>query len=225
MLSSLQKLTGHFPERWQQNLKRIHFARQIRHSTFHSEEPEFQLLEKILSPGDWAIDVGANIGHYTLKMSDLVKSEGRVIAFEPIPYTFEILASNCALSRCKNITLLNAAASSSVGVVKMEVPQWERGSSLNYYEARITHESSALPSYSVLTLNLDSLNLPHRLALIKIDAEGHEQSVVEGMACLLKRDRPILVVEGGKANGILESLGYAAEVHPGSPNCIWRYGK
>jgi hypothetical protein len=45
------------------------------------------------------------------------------------------------------------------------------------------------------------------------------------MAGLLNRDRPILVVEGSKANGFLESLGYAAEVHPGSPNYVWLYGK
>jgi FkbM family methyltransferase len=225
MLPSLQKLTGRFPERWQQNMKRVYFARQIRHSAFQSEEPEFKLLEGILTPGDWAIDVGANIGHYTLKMSDLVKSEGRVIAMEPIPYTFELLAANCALSPYKNITLLNAAASSSVGVVKMEVPEWERGGSLNYYEARIVPEDSALPSCGVMTLNIDNLQLSHRISLVKIDAEGHEQAVVEGMAKLLQRDHPILVVEGGQANSFLESLGYAAEVNPGSPNCVWRYGK
>ena len=225
MLDSLKRLAGRFPERWQQSAKRLHFARQIRRGIFHSDEPEYHFLDGMCSPGDWVIDVGANVGHYTLKMSELVKSEGRVFAIEPVPFTFELLAANCALCRYKNVTLLNAAASSSTGVVRMEVPEWEESGRLNYYEARIAPESTAKNYADVFTLRIDALDLPQRVNFIKIDAEGHELAVVEGMAGLIERDDPVLVVEGTKANAFLESLGYTSEHRSGSPNYIWRRNK
>jgi FkbM family methyltransferase len=225
MLQSLKKLAGFLPERWQQSAKRFYFAWQIRRGLFRSDEPEYHFLDGILSPGAWVIDVGANVGHYTLKMSELVKSDGRVFAIEPVPFTFELLAANCALGRYKNVTLLNVAASSSAGVVRMEVPEWEGAGRLNYYEARIAPESTATNYADVFTLTIDALDLPQTVNLIKIDAEGHELAVVEGMAGLLKRDYPVLVVEGKRANSFLESLGYTAEHRPGSPNYVWNHNK
>lgn len=47
-----------------------------------------------MAPGDWALDIGANVGHYTKRMSDLAGPEGRVIAFEPVPDTFAVLCAN-----------------------------------------------------------------------------------------------------------------------------------
>ena len=223
MLHTLKQLTGYLPERCQQSMKRRYFAWQIRHGTFATDEPEYRLLTEVLSPCDWVIDVGANIGHYTLKMSQLVGPEGRVIALEPIPRTFELLAANSALSPCSNITLMNVAASSGVGLVNMEVPEWERGGRLNYYEARVTPGSAGKHSYPVFTLSIDSLGIPHRISCVKIDAEGHELEVVEGMARLLKRDYPVLIVEGEKASAFLRSLGYRSERRSGSPNCLWRH--
>ena len=225
MVHVLRKLAGFLPERWQQSMKRIHFARQVRRGAFRSDEPEYQLLDEILSPGDWVIDIGANVGHYALKMSELVKSEGRVLALEPIPLTFELLAVNCALSRFKNCTLLNVAASNSTGIVKMDVPEWERSKSLNLYEARIVSDSISKHCYGILALRIDTLDIPHRVSFVKIDAEGHELEVLEGMIGLLKRDVPMLVVEGSRANHFLESLGYMSQHNSGSPNYIWRCDK
>jgi FkbM family methyltransferase len=219
----LKRLLGSLPDRWQQSMKRGHFARQVRRGAFRSYEPEYLLLGKVLSPGDWVLDVGANVGHYALKMSELVKSQGRVIALEPIPLTFELLAANCALSYFQNFTLLNVAASNRTGIVKMEVPKWKRSKMANFYEARIVPDSEAVDGLAILALKIDSLDIPQRVALVKIDAEGHELAVVEGMAALLERDHPIVVAEGTRANGFLESLGYTAQHDPRSPNYVWRF--
>ena len=75
-----------------------------------------------------------------------------------------------------------------------------------------------------LGLPLDSLVLPKRVSLVKIDAEGHELSVLRGMESLLHRDRPVLIVEVSSSHSreFLVQRGYAVEKLPASPNCIFR---
>jgi FkbM family methyltransferase len=219
----LTKLAGILSERCQQSIKRFYYARQIRRGVFRSEEPDYIDLDTLVSPGDWVIDVGANIGHYTLRLSQLVQASGRVFAFEPIPLTFELLAANCALSSYRNVTLFNAAASNTVGLAKMEVPVQDRNGRLNYYEARISNDSGTDNSWCIFTLKIDSLDLAHRVSLVKVDAEGHELQVVQGMLRLIECHHPVLVVEGTRAASLLESLGYRGDHRPGSPNYVWRY--
>lgn len=219
MANPLRKLAARLPVAWQQSLKRRHFSRQINRDSFVTGEPEFWRLAEWLKPGDWAIDVGANIGHYTLGMSKVVGPQGRVLALEPIPETFELLAGNCALSPHQNITLLNAAASSGNGLVGMAVPIEATGR--NYYEAAI-QESVNGDGYHVLGVALDSLPIPHRVSLVKIDAEGHEPSVIEGMKGLLARDKPVIIAEWLRDHEHLKTLGYVSEKAARSPNFVWR---
>jgi ubiquinone/menaquinone biosynthesis C-methylase UbiE len=93
MKRRLKKLAARLPLRWQQELKRRYFANQIRKHSFRAPEPEFEMLSPMVSAGDWVLDVGANIGQYTLRLSELVGESGRVISFEPVPETFELLAA------------------------------------------------------------------------------------------------------------------------------------
>jgi FkbM family methyltransferase len=209
-------------ERFQRTLKRYTYGRQIRAGRFGASEPEYAQLDRLVAAGDWVIDVGANIGHYTLRLAELVGPRGRVFAFEPIPPTFELLAANCALSPHRNITLFNAAVSEDAGVVSMVVPEWGRlGSRLNFSEARITADGGGSDAWSVLTLRVDDLGLPRRIGLIKVDAEGHEAAVIRGMARLIERDRPVIIAEGTAASALLESLGYEGRHQPDSPNYTW----
>lgn len=94
MTKLLKRLAAKLPLPIQQELKRFYFAWQIRRGRFYTDEKEFSLLNAFIAHGDWVLDIGANIGHYTRRLSDLVGPAGRVIAFEPIPQTFEVLAAN-----------------------------------------------------------------------------------------------------------------------------------
>ncbi len=80
-----RKLFSRLPALWQSELKRIYFRRQIDSGSFASAEPEHALLPQLIGAGDWALDIGANVGHYTKRLSELLGGSGRVIAFEPIP--------------------------------------------------------------------------------------------------------------------------------------------
>jgi FkbM family methyltransferase len=215
----LKKLAAQLPKRWQQELKRYYFRHQIRGGRFHTTEAEYNRLADFIALGDWVLDVGANIGHYTMRFSELVGKSGRVFAFEPIPETFELLAANVAYLQERNVTLLNVAASDSVCVLGMKIPQFESGLE-NYYMAQLSTDAVDL---EVLCLAIDLLGLPKRISFAKIDAEGHELSVLKGMTELLRRDHPTLVIEDNSREVItfLSGFGYQTEKLKGSSNRIF----
>ena len=217
-----KRIAAMLPNGWQHEMKRVHFRRQIKNGKFYTDEPEFKLLGELVTNGDWVVDVGANIGHYTRRLSELVGINGRVIAFEPIPETFSILAENVRGIDCNNVTLINVALSSTTEVVGFDIPKSDTGLQ-NYYQAHVTQ--SEISDVRALTLRLDSLQLENRISLVKIDAEGHESSVLEGMHDLLSRDKPTLIVETSsqEIQDMLAVLGYKSEVLDGSPNILFRF--
>lgn len=216
----LKRVAASLPRGTQQNLKRNRLSRAIRAARFSASEPEFERLGEWLSAGDWAIDVGANIGQYTIRMSHLVGPGGRVIAIEPIAETFELLASAVSIAECKNVTLLNVAASAEGSVVGMSVPSFPTGLT-NYYRAQIVEGDS---DAEVMGLSIDTLPLVKGVRLVKIDVEGHEFQVLRGMESLLRRDSPLLIVEGtdDDVRDFLASLGYEGMQTEGSPNSVFR---
>lgn len=245
----IKSLAAQLPEHWQTELKRLQFSYQIKRQTFLTHEPEYKILHSLINPGDWVLDIGANIGHYTQRLSEIVGDKGRVIAFEPVPTTFALLASNVECFKHKNVTLINAAVSNEMALLGMAIPKFKTGLK-NYYQAHltelndsstaiaeckdenlkllkvatsdITHAHKPAP-LSVLTLSIDSLGLNNPVALIKIDTEGHEEIVLKGLEKLINRDRPILIVETSSEKIIhqLHLLGYIHQRLKGSPNILF----
>ena len=144
------------------------------------------------------------------------------MAFEPVPATFERLASNVARLGCENVTLLNAAASDASRLIDMSIPAFNSGLT-NFYLARIGGGPADL---NVLSLTVDSLGETNRVALAKVDAEGHELQVLRGMKALLEGDRPVLIVEDNSSaiEPYLLHLGFSATRLPGSRNAIYQRG-
>ena len=221
MKRRLKMFAARLPRRWQQALKRAYFARQIGKHSFQAPEPEYEMLPEMVAAGDWALDIGANVGHYALRLSELVGEQGRVIAFEPVPDAFELLVANAALAVRKNMTLFNAAVSDSASISGMVIPKYESNGLDNLYLAQLSRNESGL---RVLCLTVDSLALPHPIRFVKIDTEGHELAVLRGMRELLRRDQPILLVEDNDAEVpvYLAGLGYSSQKLSGSSNRIFR---
>jgi FkbM family methyltransferase len=222
MKNLLKRIAARLPKRVQLKMKRAHFGLQLRRSRFDTDEPEYALLSSFLSPGDWGIDVGANVGHYTARMSALVGKTGRVIAFEPVLDTFGILTTIVGLLPAQNVTLINAAASDAARMTGMTIPSFSTGLQ-NYCQARVSDDGA---DTQVLCVSVDSMAFPHPVRLVKIDAEGHELSVLKGMQGLLRRDHPALIIEDTSAEvpGFLENLGYVTEKIDGSSNRMYRWG-
>jgi len=187
----LRRLASRLPFPLCQSLRAWKYRLQQASGRFRSDEPEFLQLTDWVHPGDWVLDVGANVGQYTLRLSELVGREGRVFAFEPITETAEILAAMARRARYRNISILNIAVSERAGLVSFGVPKGEAGLP-NYFQARVSGEGDrTIPCFA-----LDELPFPNRIALVKIDVEEHEVQVIRGMRKLIERDHPILIVEG-----------------------------
>lgn len=221
IMELLKRIAATLPPIWQNELKRIHFRRQIRRDSFVTHEPEYAMLSTLISAGDWVIDVGANVGHYTKRFSELVGPTGRVIAFEPVLETFALLAANLQVLPKANVTLINAALSDKTNLVGMSIPAFDTGLR-NFYQAHLSDSPDS--GLQVLTLCLNSLNITNKITLIKIDAEGHEAGVLRGMHEILIRDKPTLIVEteSREIEDSMERIGYTPERLPSSPNVLFR---
>ena len=101
----------------------------------------------------------------------------------------------------------------------MSLPQFNSGLE-NYYEARITTQETI---YKVMCFPIDGLGLPFLIKLIKIDAEGHELSVLKGMQTLLRRDLPVLILEcpTQETKDFLARFGYQEDSLPKSHNGVF----
>lgn len=222
-MSILKRTIGLVPKSFHYSLRRAKYSAQIRLGTFRSPEPEYDLIGEFVSRGDWVLDIGANIGHYTSLFSEAVGPMGRVIAFEPIPDTFALLAANSRLFAHRNVTLLNVALSDGSHVASMTTPRWASGID-NLYASRI--DGNAV-GQCVFCCSVDGLRLPERISLAKIDVEGHELAVLRGMRQLVERDRPVLIVEASSPEIVswTERMGYCHERLPYSPNMLFRFNE
>jgi FkbM family methyltransferase len=224
-MNLLKVIAAKLPLRYQQELKRLHFGRMIRNGSFQraiENEGEFHRLHQWVQPGDWVLDIGANIGNYAARLSELVGARGRVIAVEPVPQTFELLAANVGRFPLQNVTLLNVAASDRFFTSGMQMPPLDSGGP-NPYMAHLTADSADIV---VVCMPLDAMEIDRPIRLIKVDVEGHELSALRGMRRLLERDRPVLIIEGQSAEvaSFLSGFGYAHRQDPGSPNRVFQVG-
>jgi FkbM family methyltransferase len=115
----------------------------------------------------------------------------------------------CANVRAGNVTFVNAAASSRASIENMGVPDG------NAYRAAIGDGD-----IRVMCLRIDALELPQRIALLKVDAEGHDLQVLAGAEQTIRRDRPTIIVESVDAEAWLAQRGYTLSRYLGSPNAV-----
>ena len=149
-------------------------------------EGEVDVFRKVLRPGDVAIDVGANIGAFTIPMADLVTPSGLVYAFEASAANVVLLTENVRQNQCADIVkILPFAASDKNGTLTVD-----KQSALHAYSRKDINEGE----FEVLSSTIDSLFLK-RCKLIKIDVDGHELQVLNGAAETIERCRPIIYIE------------------------------
>lgn len=163
-----------------------------------------EILTRYLRPGDACIDVGANIGYFSAVMARLVGTNGHVLAFEPVPENFAVLERNAALASAEGLQLhpRQAAVSAQRAELKIVRKEWS-----TYHEvAPIVGEEFGIERISAIPL--DDVILPGTkpISLLKIDVEGHELPVIEGLKKSLKAKRVhrmvIEVTPGDEANRI-----------------------
>jgi FkbM family methyltransferase len=151
------------------------------------EEYETKLILKQVKPTDVVVDVGANIGYYTVLLAQKAKI---VYAIEPEEETFEILSKNVVENKLKNVVLIKAAVGDGNGMVELYK------SFLNNGDHRLWGNSDTRETEVVCLRKLDDMLVnEEKIDLIKIDTQGWEPAVIGGAKNIIERDRPTIFLE------------------------------
>ena len=188
----------------------------------HEPEITSRMLE-LLNPGDVFIDVGANIGYYTLLASHAVGDGGLVLSFEPSPENVGLLGHNLALNQAQNVVMFSEALSDHQGMAKLSLP-WYFNSGVCSLGRGPSADGTFDGGFTLTALRtldevLDAVNFKRSVTLVKIDAEGHEMHVLRGMKNLLSTTGNLQIAcelspESYSANELLEYMqgfGFEAE--------------
>ncbi len=155
------------------------------------EPPTTQLIKRLLPKNGVFLDIGANVGYFSLLACSIVGKGGQVIAFEPIPIARKHLHNNIDLNNGFSIIIENKAVSNNNGLVEIyEGPDSHKGIS------SIRPISNAKQKINVETIRIDDyLSDYDRLDIVKIDVEGAEALVIEGMKNTITKLRPHIILE------------------------------
>jgi FkbM family methyltransferase len=137
---------------------------------------------KTLRKGDTVVDIGANVGYYTLLGAKLVGDKGRIFAFEPDPVSFALMERNIRLNGLTNVVLEQKAVSNEPGSLRLFFNKRNKG------DARIYQPKGQKREFvDVEAVALDDYfaNYAGRIDYVKIDTQGAEGVILEGMVGLL----------------------------------------
>jgi FkbM family methyltransferase len=152
------------------------------------EQGTVSVLQDFLETGDTFVDAGANIGWLSLVAANKVGINGKVIAFEPVPSTFEILKSNKSLNNFKQIELNQFALGRKTERLTIYPETENRGGA-----SILNHQSNK--GVEIEVKKLDDLKLSSKVDVLKIDVEGFELDVLKGAVETIQKDKPKLIIE------------------------------
>jgi FkbM family methyltransferase len=186
--------------------------------------PVVQMLREHVRPGMTAVDIGANVGFMAAHMGDRAGPDGTVLAFEPEPRNFAILALNARTARWRNIVPIHAAIGAAVGKTELYLSPRDGG------DHRTVPSGDERSHIEVDMLSIDRVAEMRRTEIhfAKLDIQGAEGEALRGMKATLSNPSfRGLVLEfwpdalrraGEDPQGILEFIcagGLRCASHPG----------
>ena len=157
------------------------------------EKAELAFMRRHIPSASTVIDVGANVGLFSVTFGYAVGSAGQVLAFEPLVSNMERLRENIALNGLMNVKIYGSALGESEGEATLHLADDPAFTSTTTVTGRHTGVNVKVPVTRLDTV-WQSLSCP-AIAAIKLDVEGGELAVLKGGESLLKTCRPILLVE------------------------------
>lgn len=149
---------------------------------------ETELVKKEIKEGSAVIDIGANMGYYTLLFAKLVGKKGKVYSFEPEPNNFALLKKNISINNYHNVNIQQKAVSNTNKKINL------------YLSKKSTGQHTIAPSrfcdkkIQVKSIRLDD-DINEKIDFVKIDVEGAEYHVLSGMKNILKNQKIKLLLE------------------------------
>ncbi|NJM70903.1 MAG: FkbM family methyltransferase [Scytonema sp. RU_4_4] len=150
-----------------------------------------EAIKNKLISGMFFVDIGANIGYFTLLASHLVGENGKVFAFEPFQYNLKLLYMNVKINQFDNISIYPFAVSDKEALIAYD--NMATNGVISNLDA---HLDSVLSTTLVYSVKLDDVlrNIP-RVDVIKIDVEGAEYLALSGGRTILNKYRPTIFSE------------------------------
>ena len=164
-------------------------------------EHEVALFRKLLVPGAWVVEAGANIGALTVPIARAVGPAGKVVAFEAQPVLASLLTRNLALNGLSHVDARSAGLGAAPGTIRVPVVDYRQDG--NFGGISIGAETGS----AVKLETVDGLAL-ERLDFVKIDVEGMELDVLRGGAETIRRHRPVLFVENDRTERSAGLIGH-----------------
>jgi len=170
-------------------------------------EPSLDHLSTLINPGDNILDIGANIGYFTVKFAKWVSSGGRVIAIEPEPANIKTLKMVLARNGLRNVDVIKAAAAEKDGSLFLSL------NPLNPADHRLGESGIVIQAITIDSL-LQETGWPV-VSFIKIDVQGAELRVLAGAKETISRFKPTFLIEiddkalresGSSADDLVELL-------------------
>ena len=159
-----------------------------------------EVIKQNISNGDLVMDIGANIGYFTLIMAKGIKENGKVFSFEPEPKNFELLKKNVEINNYSNVILEKKAIGNKTGIAKLYLA--DRKNNIFHsgmhriFRSDLVSQISNPVSINIIKLDdyLQDLKFIKKIRLIKIDVEGAEFDVLKGMSKILDENKGIKIV-------------------------------
>lgn len=185
------------PSILQTAIKKRYYLRIVR-TISESDQKCFSIIKHLIALGNHVLDIGANIGTYTIFLSNQVGANGRVYSIEPVPETCDILRFCMKKLHMAHVNVLQYAASDREDKVQMVIPRYPSGVE-NIYRSRIIQGSLSCSTRSLMVSarTIDSLLAEEAgpLTFVIIDVEGHELAVVRGGLSIFRKFHPALLIE------------------------------
>jgi FkbM family methyltransferase len=165
------------------------------------------LFRRVLRPGMRMVDLGANIGLFSLLAAKLVGEEGRVYSIEPRGENVRLLLYSTAINHFNHIQLLPTAVGANVGYTLYQTHIGANGGLLGQANAMPDERVILQPTSQVVPMTrLDDL-VEGPIDVLKLDIEGAEGMAMRGALELIRRDRPIITSEAS-----MEMLGRVSQM-------------
>ena len=156
-------------------------------------EPEMvSLFKSLIQPTDTVLDIGANIGCTSLLFGDLAR---KVYSFEPSPTTHRWLVQNVRMAKLNNVEPINLGLGKDAGTFELTFAPNNRSGG---FVSNLTNASEGHQVEQITIAKGDDFIRERQIAkvdFIKIDVEGFEQSVIQGLAETIARDQSIVALE------------------------------
>ena len=204
------------------------------------EKATTKLFKQVVKEGNMLVDLGANIGYFTLLAAKIVGPEGKVFAFEPEPQNYNYLKKNIALNNYDNVKVIQRAVSDKNGKTELYICDYDTGHhTINKYDgidAYSRGRSTKNHSIEIETITLDSFLEEENthIDVVKMDIEGAEMLALLGMDKILRKNKnikmfieffPLLIEKMGNSprefiRKLLEDYKFSIFVIPGDYDAL-----